>query len=86
LQPILPEALRVCRAWLDGLPVDDFNRHSVLHLEALTENLIRNGKPPMKAMLRMQSLLCGNCRNLHAVDDRCLGKSLDQCALLNDTF
>lgn len=55
LQPILPEALRVCRAWLDGMPVDDFNRQSVLHLEALTENLIRNGKPPTKAMLRVQS-------------------------------
>jgi len=77
-------ALKVCRSWLNDLPAKDTTRSSVLHLEALIENLISTESTCGMAMSNVRALLCTNCRILQAVKKRCAGTSLERCLLIKE--
>jgi hypothetical protein len=55
---------------------------AILHLESLTDSLIKQGNAPPLAMTHVRALLCSSCRNLNMSQGQCAGVSLEHCLLL----
>lgn len=82
LEDELQGILRVSRQWLEQFSVDEPQRGNLVHLQHLTEDLIRAGDLSPTAMTTIRAFLCGSCRRLNAAHGQCAGQSLDQCLLL----
>ena len=80
--PLLYGVRKLCHDWLADVAVDELTRQSVLHLEALTENLINTNTTSEIAMSNVRALLCFSCRNLHDVHPQCTGQPLRLCPQL----
>jgi len=67
------------------LPAYRAESHTATQLRLLVEDLIRGGNPSIIAMCKVRTLLCSNCRRLHATHEQCDGEvlqPLDRCLLL----